>query len=196
MPRVRVSPSARSPEDDAQTLVRIREELTAEVYDQDDAIDRLVDAVMISKAGLREDNKPIGSYLFTGPTGTGKTEAAKQLAKSMGVELVRFDMSEFMEAHTTSKLIGSPPGYVGFGEGTAGDGLLINAIDQHPHCVLLLDEIEKAHPNVYNVLLQVMDDGRLTNSAGKTVDFRNVLLIMTSNVGADRSDQHRLRRQG
>ena len=132
------------------------------------------------RAGLREEDKPIGSFLFSGPTGVGKTEVAKQLAKSQGVELARFDMSEYMESHAVSRLIGSPPGYVGFDQG----GLLTDKIDQNPHCVLLLDEIEKAHPDIYNILLQVMDYGKLTDNNGKTVDFRNTVLIMTTNAGA------------
>jgi ATP-dependent Clp protease ATP-binding subunit ClpA len=139
---------------------------------------------LLSRAGLREPNKPQGNYLLTGPSGVGKTELAKQLAKTLNIELVRFDMSEYMEKHAVSKLIGAPPGYVGFGDGQAGAGLLTNAVETHPHCVLLLDEIEKAHPDLFNILLQVMDDGRLTNGAGKTVDFRNIILIMTSNAGA------------
>ncbi|HUS95976.1 MAG TPA: AAA family ATPase, partial [Hyphomicrobiaceae bacterium] len=134
----------------------------------------------LARAGLREPEKPIGCYLFTGPTGVGKTEVAKQLASLMGVELLRFDMSEYMEKHTVSRLIGAPPGYVGFDQG----GLLTDGIDQHPHCVLLLDEIEKAHPDLFNILLQVMDHGKLTDHNGKQIDFRNVILIMTSNAGA------------
>ena len=134
----------------------------------------------MSRAGLREPEKPIGSYLFSGPTGVGKTEVARQLANTMGVELTRFDMSEYMERHSISRLLGAPPGYVGFDQG----GLLTDAIDQHPHCVLLLDEIEKAHPDLFNVLLQVMDHGKLTDHNGKSVDFRNVVLIMTTNAGA------------
>ena len=129
---------------------------------------------------MRELEKPIGNYLFAGPTGVGKTEVAKQLADTLGVELLRFDMSEYMEKHAVSRLIGAPPGYVGFDQG----GLLTDGVDQHPHCVLLLDEIEKAHPDVYNILLQVMDNGKLTDHNGRTVDFRNVVLIMTSNAGA------------
>jgi ATP-dependent Clp protease ATP-binding subunit ClpA len=134
----------------------------------------------MARAGLRDPNKPIGCYLFSGPTGTGKTETAKQLAATLGIELKRFDMSEYMERHTVSRLIGAPPGYVGFDQG----GLLTDGVDQHPHCVVLLDEIEKAHPDLYNVLLQIMDHGRLTDHNGKQVNFRNVILIMTTNAGA------------
>jgi ATP-dependent Clp protease ATP-binding subunit ClpA len=137
-------------------------------------------AIKLARAGLREPEKPIGCYLFSGPTGVGKTEVAKQLASLMGVELLRFDMSEYMEKHTVSRLIGAPPGYVGFDQG----GLLTDGVDQHPHSVLLLDEIEKAHPDLFNILLQVMDHGKLTDHNGKSVDFRNVILIMTTNAGA------------
>jgi ATP-dependent Clp protease ATP-binding subunit ClpA len=150
------------------------------VFGQDKAIEALSSAIKLARAGLREPEKPIGSYLFTGPTGVGKTEVAKQLADTLGVELLRFDMSEYMERHTVSRLIGAPPGYVGFDQG----GLMTDGIDQHPHSVLLLDEIEKAHPDLFNILLQVMDHGKLTDHSGKQVDFRNVILIMTSNVGA------------
>ena len=150
------------------------------VFGQDAAITALSAAIKLARAGLREPNKPIGSYLFTGPTGVGKTEVAKQLASIMGVEMLRFDMSEYMERHTVSRLIGAPPGYVGYDEG----GLLTDGVDQHPHCVLLLDEIEKAHPDLFNILLQVMDNGALTDANGRKVDFRNVILIMTTNAGA------------
>jgi ATP-dependent Clp protease ATP-binding subunit ClpA len=166
--------------DDREVLQNLESELKRVVYGQDAAIETLAAAIKLSRAGLREPEKPIGSYLFSGPTGVGKTEVARQLAKTLGVELKRFDMSEYMERHTVSRLIGAPPGYVGFDQG----GLLTDAIDQHPHCVLLLDEIEKAHQDLYNILLQVMDHGKLTDHNGKTVDFRNVILIMTTNAGA------------
>jgi len=166
--------------DDRDALSNLESDLKTMVYGQDKAIDALVSAIKLSRAGLREPEKPIGSYLFSGPTGVGKTEVAKQLALTMGVELKRFDMSEYMERHTVSRLIGAPPGYVGFDQG----GLLTDAIDQTPHCVVLLDEIEKAHPDLFNVLLQVMDHGKLTDNNGKSVDFRNVVLIMTTNAGA------------
>jgi ATP-dependent Clp protease ATP-binding subunit ClpA len=165
---------------DAEVLVNIDKDLKRLVFGQDKAIDALASAIKLSRAGLREPEKPIGCYLFSGPTGVGKTEVAKQLAALMGVELLRFDMSEYMEKHTVSRLIGAPPGYVGFDQG----GLLTDGIDQHPHSVLLLDEIEKAHPDLFNILLQVMDHGKLTDHNGKQVDFRNVILIMTTNAGA------------
>ncbi len=166
--------------DDALVLKGLETSLKRVVFGQDPAIDALASAIKLARAGLREPEKPIGSYLFAGPTGVGKTEVAKQLADSLGVEMLRFDMSEYMEKHAVSRLIGAPPGYVGFDQG----GQLTDGIDQHPHCVLLLDEIEKAHPDVYNVLLQVMDHGTLTDHNGRSVDFRNVILIMTSNAGA------------
>lgn len=175
--------------DESDKLATLESDLRAAVFGQDEAITALGDAVFIARAGLRDPNKPAGSYLFTGPTGVGKTEVAKRLAKTLGLPLHRFDMSEYMEKHAVAKLIGAPPGYVGYGEGGAGNGLLVNAIDKSPSCVLLLDEIEKAHQDVYNILLQVMDDGRLTNSAGKEVPFRNVILIMTSNAGASGLDK-------
>ena len=165
---------------DAEVLAAIDKDLKRLVFGQDKAIEALASAIKLSRAGLREPEKPIGCYLFSGPTGVGKTEVAKQLAALMGVELLRFDMSEYMEKHTVSRLIGAPPGYVGFDQG----GLLTDGIDQHPHCVLLLDEIEKAHPDLFNILLQVMDHGKLTDHNGKKVDFRNVVLIMTTNAGA------------
>ena len=166
--------------DDKETLLNLERDLKTMVFGQNKAIDALVSAIKLARAGLREPEKPIGNYLFTGPTGVGKTEVARQLAHTLGIELTRFDMSEYMERHTVSRLIGAPPGYVGFDQG----GLLTDAIDQHPHCVLLLDEIEKAHPDLFNILLQIMDHGKLTDHNGKTVDFRNVILIMTSNAGA------------
>ncbi|MFX0546922.1 ATP-dependent Clp protease ATP-binding subunit ClpA [Roseovarius sp. S1116L3] len=166
--------------DDAAVLKDLETSLKRVVFGQDAAIEALSSAIKLARAGLREPEKPIGNYLFAGPTGVGKTEVAKQLADTLGVELIRFDMSEYMEKHAVSRLIGAPPGYVGFDQG----GLLTDGVDQHPHCVLLLDEIEKAHPDVFNILLQVMDHGTLTDHNGRSVDFRNVVLIMTSNAGA------------
>ena len=166
--------------DDATVLRDLDKNLKRVVFGQDAAIDALSSAIKLSRAGLREPEKPIGNYLFAGPTGVGKTEVAKQLADTLGVELLRFDMSEYMEKHAVSRLIGAPPGYVGFDQG----GLLTDGVDQQPHCVLLLDEIEKAHPDVYNILLQIMDHGKLTDHNGKSIDFRNVVLIMTTNAGA------------
>src|SRR5436190_1357394 len=165
---------------DTEQLRNLEDELKRVVFGQDAAIHALSSAIKLARAGLRQAEKPIGCYLFSGPTGVGKTEVARQLASTMGVELLRFDMSEYMERHTVSRLIGAPPGYVGFDQG----GLLTDGVDQHPHCVLLLDEIEKAHPDLYNVLLQIMDHGKLTDHNGKQVDFRNVILIMTTNAGA------------
>jgi len=175
----RIPPKSVS-KDDAEVLKHLEQTLKRVVFGQDKAIEALSASIKLSRAGLREPEKPIGSYLFSGPTGVGKTEVAKQLAASLGVELIRFDMSEYMERHTVSRLIGAPPGYVGFDQG----GLLTDGVDQHPHCVVLLDEIEKAHPDLYNVLLQIMDHGRLTDHNGKQVNFRNVILIMTTNAGA------------
>src|SRR5437899_10455280 len=166
--------------DDAAVLQHLDHTLKTVVYGQDKAIEALSASIKLARAGLREPEKPIGCYLFSGPTGVGKTEVAKQLAATLGVELIRFDMSEYMERHTVSRLIGAPPGYVGFDQG----GLLTDGVDQHPHCVLLLDEIEKAHPDLFNVLLQIMDHGKLTDHNGKQVDFRNVILIMTTNARA------------
>ena len=167
--------------DDKQVLQFLGRDLKNMVYGQENAIDALVAAVKMSRSGLALPDKPIGSFLFSGPTGVGKTEVAKQLAYSMGVPLQRFDMSEYMERHAVSRLIGAPPGYVGFEQG----GLLTEAVNKQPHCVLLLDEIEKAHPDIFNVLLQVMDAGKLTDNNGKSADFRNVILIMTTNAGAE-----------
>ena len=166
-----------------RTIRRLRDlesDLNRAVFGQDEAIEQLSTAIKMARAGLRDPQKPVGCYLFSGPTGVGKTEVAKQLAATMGVELLRFDMSEYMERHTVSRLIGAPPGYVGHDQG----GLLTDAVDQQPHSVVLLDEIEKAHPDIYNILLQVMDHGQLTDAVGKKVDFRNVILIMTTNAGA------------
>jgi ATP-dependent Clp protease ATP-binding subunit ClpA len=175
----RIPPKSVS-KDDTEVLQHLEETLKRAVYGQDEAVAALASAIKLARAGLRDQEKPIGSYLFSGPTGVGKTEAARQLALSLGLELIRFDMSEYMERHTVSRLIGAPPGYVGFDQG----GLLTDAIDQHPHSVLLLDEIEKAHPDLFNILLQIMDHGKLTDHSGKAVDFRNVILIMTTNAGA------------
>ena len=180
-----VAKIARIPEksvskDDEVALKSLPSDLRHVVFGQDEAIEKLSSAIKLSRAGLREPEKPIGNYLFSGPTGVGKTEVAKQLASILGVELLRFDMSEYMERHTVSRLIGAPPGYVGHDQG----GLLTDAVDQHRHAVLLLDEIEKAHPDLFNILLQVMDHGSLTDANGKKVDFRNVVLIMTTNAGA------------
>ncbi|RYG66998.1 AAA family ATPase, partial [bacterium] len=166
--------------DDKSQLKNLETELKTHIYGQDDAIVQLAAAIKLGRAGLRSADKPIGSFLFTGPTGVGKTEVAKVLAKTLGIQFVRFDMSEYMERHTVSRLIGAPPGYVGFDQG----GLLTDAIAKTPHAVLLLDEIEKAHPDIFNVLLQVMDHGKLTDNNGKATDFRHVILLMTSNVGA------------
>ena len=166
--------------DDKTVLANLERDLRTVVFGQNTAIEALSSAIKLSRAGLREPEKPIGNYLFSGPTGVGKTEVARQLAKILGIELVRFDMSEYMERHSISRLIGAPPGYVGFDQG----GLLTDGVDQHPHCVLLLDEIEKAHPDLFNVLLQIMDHGKLTDHNGKSVDFRNVIVIMTTNAGA------------
>ena len=190
----RVSKISRIPVDmidleENSAIEHIDVRLKDKVFGQDNAIEQIVDSIIISKSGLRDTNKPIGSFLFVGPTGTGKTYLCKELAKNLGVKLVRFDMSEYQERHSVSRLIGAPPGYVGHGEGEAGSGQLINEIEKNPNCVLLLDEIEKAAPEVTTVLLQVMDDGRMTSSTGKTVDFSNVVLVMTSNLGAEQSER-------
>ncbi|MEX2453222.1 MAG: ATP-dependent Clp protease ATP-binding subunit ClpA, partial [Rhodospirillaceae bacterium] len=165
---------------DKTSLQNLERDLQTVVFGQNKAIEALASSIKLARAGLREPDKPIGNYLFSGPTGVGKTEVARQLANTLGIELIRFDMSEYMERHSVSRLIGAPPGYVGFDQG----GLMTDSIDQHPHAVLLLDEIEKAHPDVFNILLQIMDHGRLTDHNGKSVDFRNVVLIMTTNAGA------------
>jgi ATP-dependent Clp protease ATP-binding subunit ClpA len=175
----RIPPKSVS-KDDSEMLKSLNDDLKRVVFGQDKAIESLAAAIKMGRAGLREPHKPIGNYLFAGPTGVGKTEVARSLANIMGIELLRFDMSEYMERHTVSRLIGAPPGYVGYDQG----GLLTDGVDQHPHCVLLLDEIEKAHPDLFNILLQVMDHGTLTDANGKKVDFRNVILIMTTNAGA------------
>jgi ATP-dependent Clp protease ATP-binding subunit ClpA len=175
----RIPPKSVSKSDES-VLRDLDTSLKRVVFGQDDAIEKLSSAIKLARAGLREPNKPIGSYLFSGPTGVGKTEVARQLADTLGVELLRFDMSEYMERHTVSRLLGAPPGYVGYDQG----GQLTDAVDQHPHSVLLLDEIEKAHPDIFNILLQVMDNGQLTDANGKSVDCRNIILIMTSNAGA------------
>src|ERR1700728_789790 len=175
----RIPPKAVS-KDDAEVLRHLEDTLKRVVYGQDKAIEALSASIKLARAGLREPEKPIGCYLFSGPTGVGKTEVARQLAATLGVEIIRFDMSEYMERHTISRLIGAPPGYVGFDQG----GLLTDGVDQHPHCVLLLDEIEKAHPDLVNILLQIMDHGKLTDHNGNKIDFRNVILIMTNNAGA------------
>lgn len=180
----RIPPKSVS-KDDETVLSNLDTQLKRVVYGQDAAIDALSSAIKLARAGLREPEKPIGSYLFSGPTGVGKTEVARQLASALGVELLRFDMSEYMERHTVSRLIGAPPGYVGFDQG----GLLTDGVDQHPHCVLLLDEIEKAHPDLFNILLQVMDHGKLTDNNGKQVDFRNTIIIMTTNAGASEAQK-------
>jgi len=173
-------PSKHVSRDDKAVLASLESDLKRMVFGQDPAITALASAIKLSRAGLRDAEKPVGNYLFSGPTGVGKTEVAKQLAEALGIKLMRFDMSEYMERHTVSRLIGAPPGYVGFDQG----GLLTDAVDQTPHAVLLLDEIEKAHPDLFNILLQVMDHGKLTDNNGKSVDFRNVILIMTTNAGA------------
>jgi len=172
---------------ETDNLANLEKNIKATVYGQDEAIESIVDKILVSQAGLKPDDKPIGSFVFMGPTGTGKTETAKQLANNLGVKLVRFDMSEYQEKHSVAKLIGSPPGYVGFGEGA---GLLITKLQENPNCVLLLDEIEKAHPDVSQILLQVMDNGKITGSDGKEADARNCVLILTTNLGAKDSEKN------
>jgi len=173
-----------------EAQIDIEKALQTKVFGQDEALERLADSIYIAKAGLKDPNKPIGNYLFTGPTGVGKTETAKQLSSIMSMKLVRFDMSEYQERHTVAKLIGAPPGYVGYGEGGQGSGLLINKLEEHPNCILLLDEIEKAHPDVSNVLLQIMDNGMVSSSDGKSVSARNSIVILTSNLGARDAEKH------
>jgi len=182
-----VAKIARIPEksvssDDKEALKNLESNLKLVIYGQDDAVDSLSSAIKLSRSGLGNTEKPIASFLFAGPTGVGKTEVTRQLARIMGIELIRFDMSEYMEQHTVSRLIGAPPGYVGFDQG----GLLTEAVNKNPHAVLLLDEIEKAHPDVFNILLQVMDHGTLTDNNGRKADFRNVVFVMTTNAGADK----------
>lgn len=166
--------------DEKARLKSLRDDIKKSIFGQDDAINAIVDAIQISRAGLGHETKPVGSFLFSGPTGVGKTEVSKQLAEILGVEFIRFDMSEYAEPHTVSRLIGAPPGYVGYDQG----GLLTEAIMRTPHAVLVLDEIEKAHPNLFNLLLQIMDSATLTDNNGKKADFRNVIVIMTTNAGA------------
>ena len=173
-------PSSQVTASDKASLRDLDSNLKMAVFGQDEAIEQLATAIKLSRAGLKSGEKPIGSFLFAGPTGVGKTEVCKQLAHTMGVELLRYDMSEYMERHTVSRLIGAPPGYVGFDQG----GLLTEAVTKHPHSIVLLDEIEKAHPEVFNLLLQVMDHGTLTDNNGRKADFRNVVLVMTTNAGA------------
>ena len=181
----KVDAMAMNDDDDNERLSTLNTQLSSQIYGQDEAIRQVVEAVQMSKAGLLDDNKPLASLLFVGPTGVGKTEVARVLAKELGITLLRFDMSEYTEKHTVAKLIGSPAGYVGYEDG----GLLTDAIRKTPNCVLLLDEIEKAHQDIYNILLQVMDYARLTDNKGRKADFRNVILIMTSNAGAQYAAQ-------
>ena len=182
-------PAEQIAERETQNLANLDKNLKSEIYGQDTAIDEIVDKILIAQAGLKVEEKPIGSFVFMGPTGTGKTETAKQLAKYLGVQLVRFDMSEFQEKHSVAKLIGSPPGYVGFEE---NNGLLITKLQENPNCVLLLDEVEKAHPDVNQILLQVMDNGRVTGSNGKEADARNCVLILTTNLGSEESEKYNI----
>lgn len=182
--RIAKVPIDANKEDDGAALLDLETDLKGAVFGQDDAVNRLVDAVYVSKSGLREGNKTLGAFLFAGPTGVGKTEIAKQLASKMGIDFVRFDMSEFQERHTVSRFIGSPPGYVGYGDGATGSGVLINALEKSPHAVILCDEIEKAHPDIVSIFLQIMDNGMITSNSGKTASARNAFLIFTSNLGA------------
>ena len=177
---------------DTKGFKKLDGKIKKKVFGQDKAVDKLVESILVSKAGLREPNKPIGSFLFVGPTGVGKTETARALADELDIKLIKFDMSEYMERHSVSKLIGAPPGYVGHAEGELGQGMLLSEVDKNPNCVLLLDEVEKAAPEVLQVLLQVMDDGRLTGATGKQVDFSNVTLIMTSNLGAAKAETSKI----
>lgn len=179
-------------ENEKTRLINLKTRLEEKIFGQENAVDKLVNTIYVSKSGLRSSEKTIANLLFQGPTACGKTEMARELARNLGLELVRFDLSTYQDKFTLSALIGSPPGYIGYSDGRAGDGLLINAIEKNPNCVLLLDEIEKAHPDVLNILLQVMDYGMLTSSAGKTVNFRNVILIMTSNIGAELEEKNRI----
>jgi ATP-dependent Clp protease ATP-binding subunit ClpA len=174
-------------EKESSNLANLSKNMKANVYGQDEAIDMVVDKVLVAQAGLKRDNKPIGSFVFMGPTGCGKTETAKQLAEQLGVKLVRFDMSEYQEKHAVAKLIGSPPGYVGFEENT---GLLVTKLQEYPNCVLLLDEVEKAHPDVSQILLQIMDEGSIQGNNGKTASAKNICLILTTNLGADQADKN------
>lgn len=173
-------PAEQISESEHGELAALDKVIRSAVFGQDEAIDRIVSAIRVSRSGLGNPERPVGSFLFTGPTGVGKTEVARRLAGALGVQLLRFDMSEYAESHTISRLIGSPPGYVGHGEG----GLLTEQVTKHPYSVVLLDEMEKAHPSLFNLMLQVMDHGKLTDASGREADFRNVVLIMTSNVGA------------
>ena len=180
-------PAEQVAERETKNLAFLEKNIKQNVYGQDFAIESLVDKILITQAGLKDDDKPIGSFIFMGPTGTGKTETAKQLAKHLGVKLVRFDMSEYQEKHSVAKLIGSPPGYVGYEE---NHGLLITKLEEQPNCVLLLDEIEKAHPDVSQILLQIMDNGKITGSDGKEADARNCVLILTTNLGSADSERN------
>lgn len=177
-------PSVAVKEDEAHKLQHLETDLKKSVFDQDKAVETLTNSVLLARSGLRPRHKTLGNYLLVGPSGTGKTETCKQLSETLSMKLVRIDMSEYMEPHSISKLIGSPPGYIGYGDGEAGNGIIINALDENPHCILLLDEIEKAHPSVFNLFLQVMDDGVISSSSGKKIDCSNIILAMTSNVGA------------